>query len=300
MIRKINKQVIIFKQKSNMTRLFSFLVMVSLLTFTSCNRTNSNSNDRETQTLYQSVLKSGKIRVGYVSYAQSYIVNSDGTHAGIFYEVLEEIAKNLGLKIEYTKEVTWDGMIQDIKDNKIDMVVTGIWPTSQRGKYVDFLEPLFYTPVKAYTYAGNSKFDNNLEAINSENVRISTIDGEMTQIIANMDFPKAKQVSLMQMAGVSQTLLELTNKKADITFVEPMIALEFLAKNPNSIQEVKGIQALRVFPNRMMIPKNQEDFKATMNIAIQELVNSGFVDKVITKYETYPGSFYRLQLPYRQ
>jgi polar amino acid transport system substrate-binding protein len=281
------------------TKLFSLLGMLALLTFTSCNRTNSNSNE-DTQTVYQSVLKNGKIRVGYISYAQSYIVNSDGTHAGIFYEVMEEVAKNLGLKIEYTKEVTWDGMIQDIKDGKIDMVVTGIWPTSQRGKHVDFLEPLFYTPVKAYTYAGNSKFDNNLEAINSENVKISTIDGEMTQIIANMDFPKAKQVPLMQMSNVVQTLLELTSKKADITFVEPMIALEFLAKNPNSIQEVKGIQALRLFPNRMMIPKNQEDFKATLNIALQELINSGFVDKVIDKYETYPGSFYRLQLPYRQ
>jgi polar amino acid transport system substrate-binding protein len=270
------------------------------MTFTSCKQTNSNSNGKETQTLYQSVLKSGKIRVGYISYAQSYIVNSDGTHAGIFYEVMEEVAKNLGLKIEYTKEVTWDGMIQDIEDGKIDMVVTGIWPTSQRGKYVDFLEPLFYTPVKAYTYAGNSKFDNNLGVINSENVKISTIDGEMTQIIANMDFPNAKQIPLMQMSNVVQTLLELTGKKADITFVEPMIALEFLAKNPNSIQEVKGIQALRLFPNRMMIPKNQEDFKATLNIALQELINSGFVDKVIDKYETYPGSFYRLQLPYRQ
>ena len=107
-----------------MTRLFSFLVMVSLLTFTSCNRTNSNSNDKETQTLYQSVLKSGKIRVGYVSYAQSYIVNSDGTHAGIFYEVLEEIAKNLGLKIEYTKEVTWDGMMARVRR---DQDVGGGW-----------------------------------------------------------------------------------------------------------------------------------------------------------------------------
>ena len=32
----------------------------------------------------------------------------------------------------------------------------------------------------------------------------------------------------------------------------------------------------------------------------QELINNGFVDKVIAKYEKYPNSFYRVQLPYRQ
>lgn len=284
-----------------MTRLFSLLTILTLLTFTSCKWSGSRADDKTaSQTVYQKIIKHGKIRVGYVSYPPSYIVNSDGTHSGIFHDVFEEVAKNLGIKIEYTKEVTWDGMIQDLKDNKVDIVTTGIWPTSQRGKQADFVEPLFYSVVKAYTYVGNSIFDNNLSAINSETVRISTIDGEMTQIIANMNFPKAKQVPVTQLAGVSQTLLELQSKKADITFVEPIIAMEFLKKNPNSIQEVKGLKPLRVFPNCMMIPKNQEDLKATLNIALQELINNGFVDKVIAKYEKYSNSYYRVQLPYKQ
>ena len=281
-----------------MTRLLSLFAILLLLTCPACKDTDNNIATKET--LYQKIVKDGKVRVGYISYPPSYIVNSDGTHAGIFHDVFEEVAKNLGIKIEYAKEVTWDGMIQDIRDNKVDMVVTGIWPTTQRGKQVDFLEPLFYSPVKAYTYAGNIKFDNNIEAINSKGIKISTIDGEMSQIIATMDFQNAQQVPVTQMTGVSQTLLELTSKKADITFVEPIIAKEFLEKNPNSIQEVKGIKTLRVFPNCMMIPKNQEDLKATLNIALQELINNGFVDRVITKYEKYPNSYYRVQLPYRQ
>lgn len=284
-----------------MTRIISLLTILTLFTFSSCNWTRNKADDKtKTETLYQTIVKNGKIRVGYIAYPPSYIINSDGTHSGIFHDVAEELGKNLGLKVEYTKEVTWDGMIQDLKDNKIDLVVTGIWPTSQRGKQADFLEPLFYSVVKAYTYEGNNKFDNNINAINSENVKISTIDGEMTQIIGNMDFPKAKQVPVTQMTGVSQVLLELKSKKADITFVEPIIAMEFLEKNPNSIKEVKGLEPLRVFPNSMMIAKNQEDLKSTLNIALQELINNGFVDKVIAKYEKYPNSFYRAQLPYRQ
>ena len=106
---------------------------------------------------------------------------------------MEEIGKNLGLKIVYkTKRVTWDGMIESLKQDKFDIVVTGIWPTSQRVKHVDFAEPLFYSAVKAYTRYGNNEFDNDVTKINSGDVKISTIDGEMTSIIAKFDFPNAE------------------------------------------------------------------------------------------------------------
>lgn len=275
------------------------LTVLCLLFVLGCNSRNNTSTEQTTKTLYQKILERGSIKVGYVSYPPSFIVNSDKTFSGIFYEVLEKIGENLGLKIEYVQEVSWDNMIETIKSGKIDMVCTGIWPTSQRGKHVDFANPFSYSVVKAYTYAGNQKFDNNLSAINSPEVKISSIDGEMTSIIANMDFPKAIRVDITQLTGVSQTLLEVKNRKAEVTFVEPIVALEFLEKNPNSIREIKGVKLLRVFPNSMMVPKNEEDFKSTLNIAINELINNGFIDRVIDKYEKYPGSYSRVQLPYR-
>lgn len=248
---------------------------------------------------YSQILDSGKIKVGYISYPPSFIVHPDGSKSGIFYEVMEKIGQNLGLEIIYQEEVTWDGMIESIKQGKVDLIVTGIWPTSQRGKHVDFATPLFYSVVKAYTAFGNDEFDNNLNRINSSNVIISTIDGEMTSIIADFDFPKAKQQSVSQLTGVSQTLLEIKSKKADVTFVEPAIAMEFASKNPNSIQEIRGIKPLRIFPNSMLLPKGEEELKSTINIAIEELINNGFVDQVIEKYQKYPNSFYKVNQPYK-
>lgn len=48
----------------------------------------------------------------------------------------------------------------------------------------------------------------------------------------------------------------------------------------------------------MMLPKGQENFKSTLNTATNELINNGFVDKIINKYEKCSNSFYRVQLPY--
>lgn len=195
------------------------LLIIVLGLLVSCNNRKNINKPEQTKTLYENILESGKIRVGYISYPPSFIVNPDGSYAGIFYETIEKIGENLGLEIEYAEEVTWDGMIESVKTGRVDMVCTGIWPTTQRGKHVDFATPLFYSVVKAYTYEGNTKFDNDLSKINSPDVTISTIDGEMTSIIAEMDFPKAKKSTVTQLTGVAQTLLEIKTKKADVTFV---------------------------------------------------------------------------------
>jgi hypothetical protein len=36
-----------------------------------------------------------------------------------------------------------------------------------------------------------------------------------------------------------------------------------------------------------------------LDVAIEDLLNSGYVDKVLDKYEPYPGTFYRVARPYR-
>ena len=76
----------------------------------------------------------------------------------------------------------------------------------------------------------------NIIKANSENITISVLDGEMSDIIARSDFPEAKTNSLTQLSEVSQLLLEISQNKADITFVEPVIAYEFMNANPNSIK----------------------------------------------------------------
>lgn len=273
---------------------------VVLLLSLCCIQCGKVTNDRAGNSSYNKLIQNNEIRVGYISYPPYYQIAPDGSHSGIFYDVMTEAAKRLGVEINYVKEVTWDGMIQDLKDGNVDMIISGVWPTSQRGKYADFLEPIFFSPIRAYTYMGNTAFDEDLKNANRENVTIACIDGEMSQIIANADFPKTKQLSSPQLSGVSQILLNVSTRKADLTFVEPAVALEFMAKNPNTIVEIHTKKPLRVFPACVMIRKNQEAFKSTLNIVLDELKNEGFIEKVLSKHEIYPASFLRTNTPYEQ
>jgi polar amino acid transport system substrate-binding protein len=247
------------------------------------------------------MIRDGRIRVAYISYPPSFIKDPNtGNFSGIFNEVLQQVGKNLDVKIDYTEEVAWGTMIEAIKSGRVDLVCTGLWPTTARGKLADFTAPLYYSTVRAYTRADNTKYDGNLTAINDPSTKIAGVDGEMSSIVAKDDFARAQLDGLPQNTDVSQVLLEVTTKKADVTFVEPAVAMEYIKNNPGKIKEIANVKPVRVFPNVMMVGKGEDRLRSTLNTAIQELVNNGFVDKVIDKYEKYPNSFQRVAIPYKE
>jgi len=257
--------------------------------------------DTKQTSVYKKVLSKNEIIIGYISYPPSFIKDPNTDEfSGIFFEVMDLVAKNLDIKVKYTEELGWGTMIEALNNGRVDIVVTGIWPTSARGKQADFTVPIYYSVVRAYTKFGNNNFNGDIQSINSNKIKISTIDGEMTSIIASADFPNAQTASLSQLSDVSQVLLEVASDKADVTFVEPAIAEEYISNNPDTIQEVKDVKALRVFPNVMMVNKGEIEFLSMINIAITELINNGYVDKIIDKYEKHPNSFERVALPYRK
>jgi ABC-type amino acid transport substrate-binding protein len=156
---------------------------------------------------------------------------------------------------------------------------------------------LYYSAIGIYVRANDNRFAD-LNKINAQNITIATIDGEMSSFIARSTFPNAKTLSLSQDTQVAQLLLNITTQKADITFVEPAIAEEFLANNPHSIKNIVRDKPVRYFGNTMAVPKNEDGFKSMINTAIDELFYSGKVNELIKKYEKYPGSFYPVAQPY--
>jgi polar amino acid transport system substrate-binding protein len=270
------------------------------LPFNGCTRNeNQISNTPKTKTTYDKVLETRTIRVGYIPYGPSFIKDPNtGNLSGIMHDVLIEAGRSMELKIEFDEEVGWGTMVEAVQTGKVDMVCTGLWPNSTRGRFVDFTSPIYYSPIKAYVRGSNTFFDGDLNRANSKDIKVSAIDGEMTSIISRFDFPNAATSLLPQNADISQVLLDVASNKADITFVETAIANEFMANNPSQIKEVPNVLPLRVFPNVMMIPKGDVKFQSMLNITFEELHNTGFIEKVIEKYEKYPNSFFRRQPPY--
>lgn len=289
--------------RSQIVRSSVVALLMASACFVGCRQADISSSDTRASTrasAYDRVLQAKTLRVAYISYPPSFIKDANtGEYSGIFHEVLQEMAKRLDLKVDYSEETAWGTMIEAVSSGRVDLVCTGIWPNASRGKLVDFTNPVYFSPIKAYVRAGNTAFDGNLASINSRDVKIAVIDGEMTSIIANADYPNATAQSYPQTTDIAQMLLEVATGKAQVTFVEPAVAAEFAQKNPGMVQEVKNVPAVRVFPNVMMVAKGEPKLLSMLNIAMEEVANAGIIDRIVTKYERSPGLFMRRQLPYR-
>jgi len=280
----------------SIAKLFCAAIFVTLV---GCEERSADSRS-VANPAYERVLQTKTIRVGYISYPPSLIKDPNSKQiTGIFHDVLQEIGRRADLKIEFVEEVGWGTMIAAVNSGRVDLICTGLWPNSTRAKFADFTNPIYFSPIKTYVKADDKTFDGDLSKVNEVGIRIASIDGEMSSIIAETDFSKATVHALPQATDVSQLLLEVAGGKAALTFVEPAIAEKFLEKNPGSVREVANVAPVRVFPNVMMVSKGETKLIAMLNVAIDELANTGFVDQVVARYEEFPGSFYQRALPYR-
>jgi ABC-type amino acid transport substrate-binding protein len=172
----------------------------------------------------------------------------------------------------------------------------------KRARLSTLSSPLYYSPLYIYARKNDPKYNEktSLAALNTPEVRISTVDGGTGETIAKAQFPIAQRIALPQMTDFGVSFMEVTHKKADILIMEPYHAMKFLETNPGAVVNITPKEPLRVFGNSYMFGRGEIEFQNMLNVAIMDLLNSGFVEELLTKYEHYQNSQLRVARPYRQ
>jgi len=252
------------------------------------------------ESLYDRVIRTGKLRAAYVI-APAFCTKdpNSGKLSGIGVDALELVCKKLGLTVELPEEVGWATALEGIQTGRYDIIATPFWTNADRAKRADFSKPLCYSPIFAYVRKGDGRFKGHMERINSPEAKIATIDGETAQVIANAEFPRSRRLSLTQMTDLAQVLLSVSTGKADVAFQEPITAFQFRQNNPNSLEVLDANHPVRVFPNCWLFSRGEFEFKAMLDTVLDEVINSGAMDKIIDKYLPAPNLVYRVALPYQ-
>lgn len=258
-----------------------------LITMTGCTPQSENSNFKTQSAVQQ------EINVGYISYAPGFIVDPNTKKmSGITHDILEEIAKRKNININYTTEVTRATLVETLNTNKVAMIASPVRITPEREANADFSTPLYYSPIGAYARVNDMRFDT-LDKINSKETKIIAIDGEGGQVIAKTIFSWATLISLPNTTDLTQLLLEVQSNKADITFVEPIFAYEYIQKNPGKLKNVAEKTPVQKWPNSFMFKQGNKDLQDLINSGILELQQDGTIDKILDNYEPFPWAVWR-------
>lgn len=297
MLGKVKKRIIMGRAPLAII----FIILISGLSFlVGCNRQGAAGQQAQ-ENVYDRVIKSGKLRVAYINYPPGgYKDASTGKLTGIAVEGLEKIAQNLKLNIEYTEEVGWGNAIQGLDADRYDIIGSPVWANPVRGKLTTLSNPIYYSGIHVWVRQNENRYSSadNWAALNSPDVRIGAIDGSTPEVIARTQFPNAKLVSYPDLTTEPQLFLDLVQNKIDVFFAEPSQALAFLKNNPNTIKSISSDRPIRIFANVYMMKKNEPQMKQMIDVALQDLENSGFIEQLLKKYEPGPGAFYRVAQPF--
>ncbi|MDD5586053.1 MAG: transporter substrate-binding domain-containing protein [Alphaproteobacteria bacterium] len=257
-------------------------------------RSGAPQADSSRESAFDRVMRTQTIRCGYTA-APPLLIRDPNTGAlsGIAHDFMEALGKALSLKIDWAEETGWGSFPAALKGGRVDAFCTGAWSSAARARETDAGMPFSYQPYYAFVRAGDTRFDNRLEAINDPAITIALIDGDTSSIIAASDFPKAKAVQLPEMAHVDELFINVMTGKADVTFIDASFAAGFEANNPGKIRRVQAKTPLRVFGNVIFIAQGQDKFRRMLNTATQELLSSGQVEKILARYEKFPGAILR-------
>lgn len=238
-------------------------------------------NPYETYTSLQAAAV-GTLRAAYSNYPPAFMTDGSGIHSGIFYEVIMEITKRLGLRITFTEETGYGVLTKGLQDGRFDIFCSTVWPTPEREQEASFSAPLYESPVHIWASA-NNPYANGKTLENNSLLRIATKEGDISDSIAIADFPLARQVRVPQLASPETLLKFVADGKADITFVEPSLAVLF-----NKPWDAKVIQItaspIRTYGNCIMFRKS-DDLAIQVDKVLDDMKNEGIIKTIIDKYK---------------
>ncbi|WP_127532798.1 ABC transporter substrate-binding protein [Paenibacillus kobensis] len=177
------------------------------------------------------IKKSGKIVLGtsadYAPYEFHKTTDGKDEIVGFDIAIAKRIADELGVELEI-QDMKFDGLLLALNADKVDFVISGMTPTPDRAKNVDFTN-IYYTAeqgvlVKKENAGSFHSFDD------LKGKKIAVQKGSIQEGIAK-EIEGAKLTSLSK---ISELVLELTSGRVDAVIAEKPVT-ELYAKNRSDI-----------------------------------------------------------------
>ena len=257
-------------------------------------KTETVSAEKETR--WEQVKKRGTLRCGYFVWPPMTEKDLDtGKVKGIFPEIIEEMAHQMKLEVEWTAEVDRLHMFSGY--NKYDMICTPLIRNGSRARETRFTVPLSYLGLYLFVRADDNRFERNIEALNNPDVRIAVVDGSYSSMLVREVFPKAKTIPLTQLSSGAELILQVSTNKADATITDSFSGQAFIENNPGKIK-IASDEPVRVLGFSFATPPHESFFGEVVDATLSNLIDIGFLDKTYKKYEKGVGRLVRVARPY--
>lgn len=245
-----------------------------------CGSSNDKNSASKTD-LLEKIQKNGKLVVGmsadYAPYEFHYIdENGKDVIGGFDVDIANEIANKIGVNL-VIQEMDFDALVSALPAGKVDLVISGMNPTEERAKVVDFSEVYYNSKHGILVRAEDA--DKYQTFADLEGAKVGVQLGSTQEKIAKTEIPN---VNLQQLSNINNLILELKAGKVDAIVMEKPVAEMAVKSNPE-LAVGKPIYEEQTGGNAVGIAKNNPQLLAKVNEVITELNESGKMDEYIAK-----------------
>lgn len=227
------------------------------------------------------LVKDGTLTVGTAAEYEPFEYMEDGQYKGFDLDLIQDIAKKLGLTVEFAN-VDFDTIVPGVSSGaKYDVGIGAITVTPERKKEVDFTDSYYMDDQAIVTMKDNADItgDNYKEKLDSADGKIAVQSGSTAEAFAKENFPNAELVPFKNATDcfsalqAGQSVALVTNRS---------VAAQLVATSFDNEQVVKLISTGEEYA--IAVNKDNSGLKDAINKALKELTDDGTVDSLMGQY----------------
>jgi ABC-type amino acid transport substrate-binding protein len=236
------------------------------------------------QSAFDRVIATHTLRCAYASYDPFLIVGADKKITGIFHDAIEEAAKRLGLKVEWAEEVGYGNINTGFATGRYDAFCAGLWPAGTRAANTIFSRPVVWDPVGVWARVGDTRFEGHMDALNDPAHKISMIEGDATEAMADALFPKAGRTAMSQNQSLGEEISQVTSSKADAVFLDYLTADKFMQNTPGSLKNLSPDRPALIYALTVGFGAHEAELKNMLDVVLNDMDRDGTTGRIVKTY----------------
>lgn len=222
------------------------------------------------------VMENKVLRVGTPGdYRPFAIKTADGTYEGHDIDVIEQLAKELGLRVEYV-QTSWPNLMPDLQANRFDVAVGGITRNAARIGKVEMLPGYAPFGKVALVRSSDAGRYQSLDDLNQPSVKVIKNPGGTNEAFVLANLGKAQVSTHEKNAEIPALIAE---GKGDVMITETYEALHYSKADPRLAAKFVEMPLTPQNYLGFMLPVDDPDYVRVMEFAWDVVDKRGGVEQ---------------------
>jgi polar amino acid transport system substrate-binding protein len=227
-----------------------------------------------------------------IAYAPMEYYDTDGTTVlGFDKDLTDALSKQLGVTFEW-KNATFDGLITQLKSDRIDVAISGMSDTPERQKEVDFVD-YYQAGAMLLVKKGNPDGLKTIADLCGRTVAVqrgTTQEGYAQEQSKKCQSEGKKPIDLLSFDRETEAMLQVKSGRAASGMQDyPVAAYNARTSGGGKDFEVAGDQ-IQAGPLGIAVNKENTGLRDALQKGVQAIIDDGTYEKLLKKYQDPLGA----------